>query len=663
MKYLAQNLILTIHTARHLSVHQVFCRLRFIARKSLWDLTGRKVPPCAPLPLSAFNPLWIGASAITDDGLGALGYKEAVSRAEALAQGRFGFLNQEVAYPGDVAWNDHHVSQLWRYHLHYFDYVSDMMILAALGRDALAWDTFRRLADSWIRNNQKLSGDGWHPFTISVRVVNWVEAFHFWRTRFKEEREFERRFLASLHAQTAILASSLEYDVRGNHLIKNLRGLIWGGLAFEDDKAERWLRTGIALLEKELDEQVLPDGGHFERAPGYHEAVLKDCLEIAVVLQRNMPGVSYSWLDKTLRQMLKYLVSVLPESADLPLIKDTAWDAAPAPKDLLAAGALYFDDPAFKISEEINLYPRMIFPKEAADLLKNRPANPRELPSTALRKSGFYIMRNLEGSDHMIIDGGKVCPDYLPAHAHADMFSYELTAWGKRVVVDSGVHSYSAGPWRDYFRSTRAHNTVEVAGQDQSEVWGSFRVARRARPLDVEWRPEERRALFQGRHDGYRRLAVPVIHRRIVVWEADLFWLVVDELKGNGVTRAESHVHLHPHIMPEKSGEWSWRLNGSPSPLWVHAFGATGSFVTRGQTTPFIQGWYSEQFGIRVPNSVITLQYDGALPFLLGYAIATEERFLVDWVRQEKNALDLTFRTGGRTFTLSVLSEEVRYHA
>ena len=112
--------------------------------------------------------------------------------------------------------------------------------------------------------------------------------------------------------------------------------------------------------------------------------------------------------------------------------------------------------------------------------------------------------------------------------------------------MDSGVYEYTAGPWRDFFRSTRAHNTVEVAAADQSEVWGSFRVARRARPGAVIWESKKGYALVQGEHNGYARLAIPLIHRRTILWEKKGFWLVVDQLIGEGMCRCANRVHFHP---------------------------------------------------------------------------------------------------------------------
>ncbi len=103
-------------------------------------------------------------------------------------------------------------------------------------------------------------------------------------------------------------------------------------------------------------------------------------------------------------------------------------------------------------------------------------------------------MRHL--NDMMVIDCGAIGPDYQPGHAHCDTLSYELAIDGRRVIVDSGVHDYEPTQHRAYARSTPAHNTVVIDGQEQSEMWGVFRVARRARPLPAYVRQETDGRLF-----------------------------------------------------------------------------------------------------------------------------------------------------------------------
>jgi uncharacterized heparinase superfamily protein len=174
------------------------------------------------------------------------------------------------------------------------------------------------------------------------------------------------------------------------------------------------------------------------------------------------------------------------------------------------------------------------------------------------------------------------------------MFSYELTVDGAPLIVDSGVYEYAAGEWRDWFRSTRAHNTVEIAGENQSEVWGSFRVARRARPRNVHVTG----TTLTGEHDGYLRLHPAAVHRRTIEYVPGSAFIITDEILGSGVTEAKSYIHLHPDAKREP-----WRL-------------VTGHEVEE------TEGWYSERFGEKRRNRVLVLRHKGAMPFRITYRIA-----------------------------------------
>jgi uncharacterized heparinase superfamily protein len=615
-------------TARYLTPAQVGHRGKRMARLRWRQVTGRRAPHQSQYRLASPSPLYAGLAEVADwESLKSESLKAdtlaSINSARALAERRFCFLNKRVSFKGDPGWHDRNLSQLWRYHLHYFDYVRDLLVWSATGATEGAYETFRSLAGSWINQNALLKGDGWHPFTISLRVVNWLHAVSGFAAQLNADLDFRDELVGSLYGQAQILFSDLEFDVRGNHLLENIRALLWAGIAFKGARPERWFRRALRILERETAEQVLTDGGHFERSPGYHLAVLKDFLEIALWLKRNR-GNAPPWLDAALRRMLEYLWAILPQNLQVPMLKDTAWDAAPAPQDLFAAAALYFDEPACKRSEELALYPFLLFGRAGKEKFDGWPLNDSPRCSVALEESGHYVMRDDALGDHLIFDAGKACPDYLPAHAHADMLSYELTAGGERVVVDSGVYEYSAGVWRDYFRSTRAHNTVEVERENQSEVWGNFRVARRARPRRVFWRSGAQSILAQAEHDGYRRLPADVMHQRTVVWRVGKYWLIVDLLKGKRAISVSSFVHLHPNFTFEAASDFAWRIKGCSSPLWLTAFNAQGHSIIRGQMEEPRQGWYSEQFGQLLSNSVLTLDRNGAPPICFGYVISRD---------------------------------------
>ena len=586
-------------------------------------MRARRGPQNTPGRLTRHTPLYEGLSEITEGLLSSEETAAAIQRARAASANEFCFLRHNVSFGGQVRWHDPELSQLWRYHLHYFGYVSDLLIWANAAERDVAYRTFRDLTVSWINSNHLLTGDGWHPYTISLRVVNWLHAFAFFSKEMNSDEPTSDLLLRSAYGQMQVLFSDLELDVRGNHLMENIRALLWAGIAFKGAEPNKWLRHGLQLLEQEIDEQILSDGGHFERSPGYHLVVFKDLLEIALWLRRNQGSVPAT-LDNALHRMRAYLWNILAPDGNVPLLKDSAWDAAPVPGDLLAACAVYFAEPLYKIDERFGLYPRILFGLEGLEKYKQWSVNEAPRSSIALSSSGHYVLRDEPIGDHLVLDAGKPCPDYLPAHAHADMLTYELTCGGERTVVDSGVYEYKAGPWRDYFRSTRAHNTVEVAGENQSEVWSSFRVGRRARPGPVTWKQGDDWVLVQAEHDGYRRLSVPVTHQRTMLYMRERFWLVADQLWGNGQTTADNHVHLNPGLSLELIQPSTWQIKNSRAPLWLTAFGATEHSIASGQMERWRQGWYSERFGELQSNVVLTLHQAASLPFCFGYVIALD---------------------------------------
>ncbi len=625
------RLRLLFWTLRYLTPGQVWWRGRRMMRRRWWRLRDRQAPLPTHWHLARPCSLYSGLSAVTEPGPWAAEVAVAVEQAAAVSRQRFSFLNHEVCFPTQPGWHDTHLSQLWRYHLHYFDYVRDLLIWSATGHQAEAYQSFCKLSASWIAENRKMQGDGWHPYTISLRLVNWLHAVSAFESCLQADTDFHHYLLSSLYGQAQVLFADLERDVRGNHLLENIRALIWAGVAFEGAEPERWLQRALKLFEQELSEQILADGGHFERSPGYHLVILKDCLEIALWLRFNR-ALSLRWLDDALRRMLDYLAAILPSDGQVPLLKDTAWDAAPVPQDLLAVGAFYFKDTCYKRSATFGLYPLLLFGLPGWETYQHLAINQTTQTAIALKSSNHYVLRDDTCGDYLILDIGKPCPDYLPAHAHADLLSYELLLDHLRVVVDSGVYEYTPGLWRDYFRSTRAHNTIEIAAQNQSEVWASFRVARRARPGPVVWQQHEAHILVQGEHDGYQRLPTPVTHRRTMVWGKPHFWLCVDELQGTGAIPAVNYIHLHPRLTLVPIDAWLWRIDGHATPLWIAAFNVQDHAIIRGQLEPVRQGWYSERFGCLSANSVLALTLPAALPACSGYVISRSRHVQVDMI-------------------------------
>jgi len=637
------RLRLLFWTVRYLEHRQILARILRLTRRRWWSIRRRQAPSPSDWQTVSFTPLYEGLRYLPDTS-DCPELAQALERARQISLGRFSFLNRKVDLGLDPDWQDTSLSRLWRYHLHYFDYVQDLLVWKSAEGGHEAYDVFRSLATSWMKGNSRVEGDGWHPYTLSLRITNWIHALGGFRAELQADPDFGARFVRSLAGQALVLSGDLEFDVRGNHLLENIRALLWTGMAFDGKLPSRWYGWCLALLERELEEQILPDGSHFERSPGYHLRALQVCLETAVMINRNRGSVP-PWLDEAIHRMLDYLLAIVCPDGQVPLLKDTALDAVLSPESLLTAGAFHLADHRYLRSRDGGLYPLLIFRKDTHRMEGKQPADALRKGPGMFRGAGYFVLRDDSLGDYMIVDGGKPCPDYLPAHAHADMLSFELSVCGRRVIVDSGVFEYAAGPWRDYFRSTGAHNTVEVAKANQSEVYGSFRLGRRARPAPNHLIQGGDWVLYQGGHDGYMRLRTPVAHRRTIVWVYDRFWLVLDELRGLGECCAASHIHLHPTMSLEEREPTLWRVGAENLAVWIRVAGHQRIEIASGQMSPRRQGWYSDRFGHIDENTVLSLGCVSPVPFCFGYAI----------FKRSAGVLELTDRTGERI--VSVIHE------
>jgi hypothetical protein len=355
--------------------------------------------------------------------------------------------------------------------------------------------------------------------------------------------------------------------------------------------------------------------------PGYHLIVLKRCIELSLLLRRNKQ-IQIQWLDDAIRQMLTFVLAILQPDGLVPLLKDTARDLNPNAIELIHAGALLLHDSSFKITSDQGFYSFLLFGKEGHEEFSGWPDATNITQSAVLKDSGFVVIRNTIKGDYCIFDFGKVCPEYLPAHAHADLFSYELFVSGNPIIVDSGVYSYGNQYWRDYFRSTRAHNTVSIANLNQSDVWSSFRVGKRAVPGHLVKGSNKVINFVQCSHDGYARGKNSATHRRTLASIKDEMWIIYDELFGRGSVDAQSFIHFHPNVTLEKAISQSWLIKTPVTQLYLTCGQADEITCKSGILGKEPQGWYSQRFGELQENSVIEIRKRDIMPFRVYYMIS-----------------------------------------
>lgn len=416
---------------------------------------------------------------------------------------RFNFLNEcrDAAAASD--WNHHEWPKLWLYNLHYFDdLVADGFAMRA------SWHG--PLVERWVQDNPPAAGNGWEPYPTSMRIVNWVK----WACN---GGALTAASAQSLAVQTRWLRKRLEYHLLGNHLWTNAKALLFAGAFFDGDEATGWQAKGERLIRRELATQILPDGGHFELSPMYHAIILEDVLDI-LQLERCYPALIGTELLQRLRdtatRMLDWLQVMTHPDGEIS----------------------FFNDAAFGISPTLRAL------QDFAMTLGVRGGERALAPIEALPDSGYIRLNS--GDAVLFADVARVGPDFLPGHAHADTLSFELSIAGKRVLVNSGTSTYAMGATRNQERGTAAHNTVVVDGENSSEVWVGFRVARRAYPQAIKYRVENGKLCVEAEHDGYSRLRGAVIHSRRWCLE-DGHLEVVDRLIGT-FSDAIGYWHLHP---------------------------------------------------------------------------------------------------------------------
>jgi uncharacterized heparinase superfamily protein len=494
-------------TLRHLKVRQVLGRVRFAATTPHVGM--------GPAP---------GRRALAADR-----WVMPARRAACLVGDRTFRLLGRTRSLEEHGWDDPSVERLWRYHLHYFD---DLNAESATARR----DAHTALIDEWIATNPLTAGTGWEPYPTSLRLVNWIK----WCL---SGHELSPRAEHSLAVQARWLERRLEWHLLGNHLFANAKALIFAGLFFDGPEATRWLTTGMRVLTEQIPEQILEDGGHFERSPMYHALALEDLLDLVNLSQcpvarpdgGAMPPPEWRSRVPAMRAWLR---AMCHPDGEIAFFNDAAIEIAPAPREL----------------------------DRYAEALGFPPVTPASPAMLRLEPSGY--VRLARGLAVAMLDVGIVGPDYLPGHAHADTLSFELSVFGRRVLSNSGTSTYESGAERQRQRGTAAHNTVIVDDEDSSEVWAAFRVARRARPSAVVVN-EGAWSSVACSHDGYTRLPGRPVHHR--EWQLDEGALVVADHVSGTFGHAVARFHFHPTATPRAGDDprtGTVTIPGCPPVTW-----------------------------------------------------------------------------------------------
>jgi hypothetical protein len=491
----------------------------------------------------------------------------------------------------------------------------------------------RALLESWFDQCPYPLGVHWtSSLEHAVRLLNWYFAWHLMGGEdsplFKgaEGQAFKSRWQASVGQHCHFIAGHFSrYSSANNHLLGEYMGLLVGSVGWPLwPQSTGWRDIAAQGFEQEALRQNAPDGVNREQAFYYHHEVAHMMLLCGLIGRANGIGFGAAYWQR-LQDMLVFIASVMDAGGHVPMVGD-ADDAhmvrlSPEVKAcpyrmLLACGAAVFDNPfmarqarsfgddaRWLLGDEASgRFAGLLSDASGADMAARRR---REFP-----EGGYFLLGDRFGEADEVLAVADAAPlGYLSiaAHGHADALSFVLSVGGKEVLVDPGTYAYhTQRQWRDYFKGTAAHNTVRIDGVDQSVSGGNFLWVRHAHARCEHYSSDADRDRFVGSHDGYLRLADPVLHRREIVYDKGQRRLeVLDHLECRGCHEVELHWHFAEDVSVMVEGRRTARVTFGDRRLSITMDWAAASYELIRESVQPPMGWVSRRFDERTPATTL----------------------------------------------------------
>ncbi len=461
------KLLLYIYTVKYLRFTQVYYQFYYIVKKKLFKKHYYKEFDAKTQPI-----IWESSFKYQNSYSGDI---------------TFEFLNQTHKFKEEIDWNFSKYGKLWTFNLNYFDFLNQKNISKEEGL---------QLIGDYIDNHDTLI-EGKESYTISLRGINWTKFL-------SKHKVINEEINQALYNDYYRLYHNLELHFLGNHYLENGFSLLFGAYYFQDDKL---YKAAKKILIKELEEQILKDGAHFELSPMYHQTILHRVLDCFNLVQAN------AWRNQELGpflkekaiRMLSWLQAVTFDNDIIPMVNDSAYNIAPT------------SDALFSYAKSLGL---------------------KWIKGT-LSDSGYRKIKNK--NYELFMDVGHVGASYQPAHVHSDTCNFELYVKGKPLIIDTGTSTYEKNEKRQLERSTASHNTVKIGNFEQSEVWSGFRVAERAKIVNLN----DSKNTVEATHDGYKKLGI--LHTRKFTTNNDSI-IIRDMLSKDSHHQAKLYLHFHPDV-------------------------------------------------------------------------------------------------------------------
>jgi uncharacterized heparinase superfamily protein len=419
-----------------------------------------------------------------------------VKRGILIAAGEIAFAGELIRNPSP-RWFPPGASQSWLAAWHGFDWLGDLLIAGAAGRDKA-----RAFVHSWIADNSRLRGIAWRSDVLATRVFAWIT--HFDEIVGRGDPAWRRAVLASLVAQLRHLWRTAATERNSAARIRALKGLIAGLAALSGTEAR--LGKVARLLAREIPAQILDDGGHRSRNPSLQLQVLQDLIDVRAVL-RAAGGEVPAIVQEAIERMAPILRLFRHGDRRLALFNGS------------------FEEDGVLI-----------------DLVLAQSETKAVAPGSAVH-SGFHRLQ--AGSSLLIVDTGKPPSRDFDEQAHAGALSFEMSHAGERIIVNCGAYR---GVWSRLSRASAAHSVLVVADTNSVEIRGDGTLGRAPHTVTGERAEHEGQQWVVASHDGYRT-RFGLLYSRQLFLAADGEDLRGEEtLTGRPGAKFAVRFHLHPSV-------------------------------------------------------------------------------------------------------------------
>ena len=462
----------------------------------------------------------------------------------------FFLLNNLEILKVPFSWNDPSKDRLWQFHLHYFNWLRNWIEKDLNSpSNPIEINSIDFLINEWINNNHKSIFDGWHSYTTSIRIRNWIIFFSIYKFKLKA------KYLNSIWEQIIWLNSHPEVCHGGNHWIENITALIFGCLFFSSKKSKIIYEKSIDNLKKELENQILPDGGHIERSASYHILVLDRLVETACLIYIYKEE-EIKWLEKIIIKMTIWLDKIRSDYKILPRFNDNIFQQPKVIDEILSFALSFVNRTNYcKKGIRYQFIESCKFKISKSYIKLNKYRGIIDFPD-----SGFMVIKP-DKYWYLSFKCGQSCPNYLPAHVNSDLLSFDVFYKDSPILVGSGTSTYEKGNIRKFERSVISSNSLQLGkpsfkGRSQKiswiepvEVWNSFRAGRKAKTTIRKFGTNSDGSFWvYGGHDGFKVINASY-ERKIIFIQKSKFKInlkIIDYLRLENLTAWRSCWHLAP---------------------------------------------------------------------------------------------------------------------